>query len=294
MTTGAPTDSGFYTDLAVYARAWGIKPEDALWIWSSETGLDPSGSGSARTISTLLHDGVVPSLLNQNEWDSLPTLTARQQLPFIDRYYTLIHSKYLLGRAFQDTFEVYLANAAPGLLRTDGRYNAQSVMYGSPDEPGNSTWLANWPMDNYPRGVQAAQSQKLPLNTDTAKLLLSQGVLKGYITLGDLRSFGMRQANYAIANDAINRLHDALLNAKNAEPQPLTGNFAWVPASYQPAGSPGGYTPNFSKSFSDSSAPVDTRVAPSKAAGTSLLSFKETAVLGAGIWVFWRFLLPRF
>lgn len=286
--TGAPTDSQFYTDLATYAQGWNMKPEDALWIWSSETGLDPSGSGSARTISTLMHDGVVPSLMTQAEWDSLPSLTARQQLPFIDRYYSLIHSKYLLNRPFKDTFEVYLANAAPGLLRVDGRYNPLSVMYGSPQTPGNAVWLANWPMDNYPSGIAAAAG--MPQTADTAKLLLSTGKLKGYITLGDLRSFGMRQANSAIANDAINKLHDALLNAKNSDAQPLTGNFAWVPTSYQPAGSPGGYTPDFSKSFSDPSAPVDTRVAPQP--GTKpLFTLPETLVLGGGVLVLWRYFL---
>lgn len=281
----APTDPGFYTDLATYARAWGMKPEDALWIWSSETGLDPSGSGSARTISTLLHGGVVPSLLSETEWASLPSLTARQQLPFIDRYYSQIHQKYLLGRDFKDTFEVYLANAAPGLLRVDGRYNPASVMYGSPDEPGNAVWIANWPMDNYPAALRSG----LPLTTDSAKLLLSEGKLKGYITLGDLRAFGLRQANSSIANDAINRLHDALLNAKADQP-PLTGNFAWVPTSYQPAGSPGGYTPDFSKSFSDPNAPIDTRVAP-QPSSRSLLSLPEAGALAAGVWLFWRFFL---
>lgn len=289
MATGAPTDSTFYLRLADLFSGFG-KPEDFLWIWSSETGLDPTLSGNSRTISTLMHDGVVPSLLTQAEWDSLPQLSAADQLPFIQRYYQQIHDKYLF-RKFQDTFEVYLANAAPGLIRPDGKYNAATVMYGSPQTPANAVWAANWPMDNYPRALQEAQSRGVKLSIDFGKQLVSEGLLKGWISLGDLRAFGMRQANAAIANDAITKYHDNLLQAKNQGNTTVPATYlATVPNSYVPAGAPGGYAPDFSKSFSDPTAPVDTRVAASPSP-ISLLSWREALVLGVGVWVYWKWFL---
>ncbi len=271
----APTDPQFYTDLAARFTAFG-KPEDFLWIWSSETGLDPTLSGASRTISTMMHDGVVPSLMTQAEWDSLPTLSAKDQLPFIQRYYQVIHDKYLFRR-FQDTFEVYLANAAPGLLRPDGKYSALTVMYGNPQTPANAVWAANWPMDNYPVAPQQAAARKAAMDLTLGKTLVSEGLLKGWISLSDLKNFGLRQGNSAIANDAIKRYKDA--------------NAALQTIAFDPSdGSAGGYAPDFSKSFSDASASPDTRVAPQPSI-LQALTLKETVVLGVGIWLFWRYII---
>lgn len=286
MSTGAPTDPNFYLRLANLFSGFG-RPEDFIWIWSSETGLDPTLSGGARTISTLLHSGVVPSLLSESEWASLPSLSAADQLPFIARFYQQIHDRYLAGRKLQDAFEVYLANAAPGLLRYDGRYNAQTVMYGSPQEPAGSVWAANWPMDNFPVASQQAAARKVALSLDLGKTLVSEGLLKGWISLGDLRSFGMRQGHGDIANQAINQYHQTLLRASQSASPPSAS--VVVPASYVPVGTPGGYQPDFSKSFSDPSAPVDVRVA-APPSPLQNVSFREALVLGVGVWLAWRWL----
>lgn len=284
----APTDPQYYRDVAALGQRIGMKPEDFLYVGASETGLDPTLKGAARTTHTLMHNVVDSGLLTQAEWDSLPMLSAAQQLPFIERLYQLLHSKYLSGRNFQDAFEAYLANAAPGLLRYDGRYNAQTVMYGNPNQPGNSTWAANWAMDNYPVGPREAQSRNVSLSIDFAKQLVSEGKLKGWITLGDLKAFGLRPNG--IWPDAVARLHSALSTAS------VDNAVAQVePALYQPGQSSvaGGYAPDMSKSFSDPSAPVDTRVAPSAAqgAGSSFSQAVRFGLAGAIVWGIWRFVI---
>jgi hypothetical protein len=281
---GAPTDTNFYIQLAKLFSGFG-KPEDFLWIWSSETGFDPSLSGGYRTISTLGKGTVVPGIISQADWDKLPTLSATDQLPFIARYYKWIYDNFL-GRPFQDTFEVYLANAGQALLRKDGRYNVGSVMYGSPRDPAGSVWQANWPMDNYPTAVSEASARKVPLSLDLGKTLVNEGKLKGWISLGDLKNFGMRPSHADIANDAINRYHQALLDPAQAQNVPAN---ITVPATYVASGASGGYAPNWAKSFSDPNAPIDSRVAnpPSVSAAATLA---EMAAFGLGVFLIWRFL----
>lgn len=284
----APTDPNFYLAVIPMAQRLGTKPEDLLWVWASETGFDPTLSGGSRTISTLMH-GVVPELLTEAEWTSLPTLSPQQQLPYIERFYKLLHDRYLGGRGFQDTFEAYLANAAPSLLRRDGRYNQATTMYGDPNAPASGMWLTNWPMDNFPIARQQASARSAKLDLPFGQQLVSEGLLKGWITLNDLKSFMVRGDVVTIANDAVNRLHAAQAGTAVAlEGTAQSGGI--TPAAYVNAGEPGGFAPDFSKSFGDPAAPIDVRVAPSAPQKRPLLGLAEMAFIGVGAWFLLKWL----
>jgi len=277
VAAGTPTDPAFYQATQSLAQALGSKPEDLLWVWASETGYDPTLSGESRTISTLMHTGVVPSLLTEAEWQSLPTLTPAQQIPFIQRYYQKLVSSYLGGRAFQDTFEAYLGNAAPGLLRVDGKYNPKTVMYGDPNQPGSDVWAQNWPMDNYPVASQQAQARGAAISLDFGRQLLSEGLLKGWLTLGDLKAFMLRPSVGVFANPAIQNLHSVQAGAGVAN------------ASYNPSSSSSttgaAWTPNGDQSFSDPNAPIDTRVAPAAPTPRPLFALSEIALVAGAAWL---------
>lgn len=270
MAAGAPTDPAFYQATVALGTALGSKPEDLLWVWASETGYDTTLSGESRTMSTLMHTGVVPSLLTEAEWQSLPSLSAAQQVPFIQRYYQKLKQSYLGGRAFQDTFEVYLGNAAPGLLRTDGKYNPKTVMYGDPNQPGSDVWAQNWPMDNYPVAVQQAQARGAAISLDFGRQLLSEGLLKGWLTLGDLKAFMLRPSVGVYANPAIQNLKSVQAGAGVAN------------ASYTPTAN---WTPNGDQSFADPNAPIDTRVAPAAPTPRKLFSLPEVALVAGAAWL---------
>ncbi len=265
---GAPTDPSFYTAVISMAQRLSSKPEDLLWIWASETAFNPTLDGGFRTISTLSHAVVDSGLLTQAEWDTLPTLTATQQLPFIERFYKVFTSRYLGGRGYEDAFEAYLGNAAPGLLRPDGQYNLSTTMYGDPNQPAHTgTWRDNWPMDSFPVARQQGASRGVKLTLPFGEQLVSEGLLRGWITLGDLKSFMVRSDVVAIAQAAIQRLRAAQAGT------------AYVAASDVP------YTPDFSKSFGNPQAPVDTRVAPAAPDARPALGLVEYALLGGVIYL---------
>ena len=267
-----PTDSAFYQGVIAMAGRLGSKPEDLLWVWASETAFNPNPdpSGNSRTISTLMHAVVDQGLLTQAEWDSLPNLTPAQQLPYIERYYKLLRDRYI-GRNFQDTFETYLANAAPGLLRRDGQYNAQTTMYGDPNAPAHTmAWSYNWPMDNYPVASTAAAARGVSgaaFNKAFGETLVSEGLLKGWITLGDLKSFMLRAGVSSLANAAIAQL-------KLAQAGGVTT------AGYSSSAEET-YTPSFGSSFGNPNAPVDTRVAPAAPTPRPALTIVEFSLVAA-------------
>ena len=266
----APTDPAFYQAVIAMAGRLGSKPEDLLWVWASETGFNPNPdpTGAARTISTLMHPVVDAGILTQAEWDSLPTLSATAQLPFIERYYKKLRDDYI-GRKFQDTFETYLANAAPGLLRHDGQYNPATTMYGDPNAPAHtSAWSFNWPMDNFPAASNAASARGISgsaFNKEFGLQLVSEGLLKGWITLGDLKSFMLRGGVAPIANAAIAQL-------KLAQAGGVTT------AGYSSSAEES-YSPSFGPSFSNPNAPVDVRVAPSVTTSRPALTLLELGVV---------------
>lgn len=268
----APRDPLFYVDLDAMAQRVGARSEDLLLVWASESDLRTDLSGNSRTFSTLMHYIAVPGIMDEATWQKLPTMSARQQLPYVEKaVYAPAHRG--LGRSFRNTFEVYLANAAPGMLRGGGDYNAESVMYSGTNYPDN------WPMDNVPAGSLAAQKDGVRITSpretyEYAKDLVDRGVLKGYVSLGDLASFAKRlmgSANVtgstfqtALAYLANVRGNVAAKLAPSVDPVP-EGFLTWQPASYTPSS---GYSPDFD-AFS-AGAPRDDRVASPTKAKTSM------------------------
>ncbi len=295
MTVGAPRDPLFYTDLEAFGQRTGVKPEDALFIWSSESGLDTTLSGNSRTFSTLMHYIAVPHIMSEQVWQQLPSMTHREQLPWVEAGIFAPAHRMIGGRRFNSTFEVYLANAAPGLLRYDGLYSDATPMYVGSNYPDN------WTMDNYPAGVAAytawindarARGVKPSLRAayPVAEDLVSKGALKGYVSLGDLKNFAKRllSGGASIANDAIRSLNNvrasvAAGRVASIEQPPVAsaliasrGHFVGRTSPYTPPtaslattpaqGAP--YVPDFDSPFK-TNAPLDTRVSTPEAARAS-------------------------
>lgn len=271
----APQDPLFYRDLDAMAQRVGAKSEDLLLVWSSESDLRSDLAGNSRTFSTLMHYIAVPSVMSEEEWQKLPTMTARAQLPYVEKaIYAPAHRA--LGRSFRNTFETYLANAASGMLRPSGGYSQASVMYAGSNYPDN------WPMDNAPAGVLAAQKAGVRITSpratyEFAKDLVSSGALKGYVSLGDLEVFGKRLLGSASVagstfQSALTNLHAVRASLIAGEAPsiggPMSDFLAWRPVSYQPgdaSSAAGGYVPDFDSAF-PAGAPRDDRVAtPQKA-----------------------------
>lgn len=262
----APRDPRFYVDADAMAQRVGARTEDLLLVWASESGLDPSISGIARTISTLIKS---TAGVDDATWDELPKMSARAQLPLVERVvYAPAHRA--LGRNFKDSFEVYLANAASALLRSDGAYNPDTPMYVGSNYPDN------WPMDNFPAPSKQAQADGVVIRSprgsyEYARSLVDRGILKGYVSLGDLAAFGRLRMNPSggVFKQALSYLRNVRANvAAGLAPSvdtPLSGDMAWAPASFSEGGSEGsGYSPDWN-AF-PSGAPVDTRVASPKTA----------------------------
>ena len=277
MATGAPRDPQFYRDLDAFAQRTGVRPEDALFVWSSETQLDPTLSGPSRTFSALMKYVAVPRVMTEEVWNHLPMMTHREQLPYVEAAIFAPAKRAIGNRPFNSTFEVYLANAAQGLLRPDGVYNDDSPMY------VGSTYPDNWTLDNFPAGVGAFQAwaaeargrgqpTSLRAGYSVAEDLIRRGILKGYVSLGDLRSFAKRMmtpANMKIANDAIANLNTVrsggtITSGLFTSGYFFTGRADPVTPAASIARSPT-YTPDFDTPFKRG-APIDTRVAtPSEA-----------------------------
>ncbi len=271
----APKDPQFYVDLDAMAQRVGAKAEDLLLIWTSESDLTTTLSGFARTFSTLLHSSAVPGMMSEGTWQRLPTMSAREQLPYVEKIYANAHRT--LGREFRNTFETYLANAAPALLRPDGNYNPSTVMYEGSNYPDN------WTMDNAPAGMMAALKDHVTINSprDTyeyCKTLVQRGILKGYVSLGDLQRFGERVLNAAKGGTVTAGTFQTALSYLNAtRASAAAGQAPTISSGDVQAGeaveglsavqgtTPGGtYTPDFN-AF-PTGAPIDTRVStPEKA-----------------------------
>jgi len=263
MAAGAPRDPQFYRDLDAFGQRTGVRPEDALYVWASESQFDPTLSGNSRTFSTLMKYVAVPRYMSEEVWEHLPRMTHREQLPYIEAAIFTPAKRIIGNRPFNSAFEVYLANAAQGLLRADGAYSDATPMYVGPNYPDN------WTMDNFPAGVPAFQAwlaesrgrggpTSLRAAYAVADDLIQRGVLKGYVSLGDLREFAKRMmtpANKRIAEQAIANLNTVRQGGTitsgyfvgRAEPVPLA----------QPSAT---YQPDFDTPFKRG-APIDTRVA---------------------------------
>lgn len=293
---GAPKDPNFYVALDAMAQRVGAKAEDLLLVWTSESDLradlrwpPPSGDAS-QTFSTLMKNVMVPNAIDAATWARIPGMSHVQQLPIVERcVYAPAHRT--LNRMFRDTFETYLVNAAPGMLRPDGNYNPRSPMYVGENYPDN------WTMDNAPAGLNAALKEGIRLGPksrdsyDFCKELVARGVLKGYVSLGDLQTFGKRilssaalgggtfstavgylnNVRAAISHGAAPTIESQDYPAPASPVQAPSSEGYWFPDLEEKLpqaavkGAPGTYAPDFDSSVS-SGAPVDTRIATPEAA----------------------------
>lgn len=155
----------------------------------------PGASGSSRTfggITSARAEGIIPKAI----WEALPHLSSEEQLPYVEAA-IFTPAKKLLGRPFANAFEVYLGTLAPGLLRSDGNYSPETPLYTGKSYPDH------WTMDNFPAGIPAyrawasGRGGRLSLAIrdayPEAGKLVQKGLLKGYVSLGDLRAFAKRQ-----------------------------------------------------------------------------------------------------
>ncbi len=307
------TDPQFFVDLDAMAQRCGAKAEDLLLIWTSETNLQsdmryppPSESNgwvagdASYTFSSMMKNVMVPNAIDRATWARLPSMSHRQQLPIIERcVYAPAHRT--LNRMFRDTFETYLVNAAPGMLRADGNYNPRSPMYVGGNYPDN------WTMDNAPAGLRALLAAKIPMprgwvprdSYDFCKELVARGELKGYVSLGDLQTFGKRVLDGKLGSGtfstAVTSLHEVRSQASPSDLpsgtthveegiEGLSGHVAAVGAGTLP------YKPDFDSSVS-TGAPIDSRIATPEAArakmptraGNSSPNHISWPVIGLGI-----------
>lgn len=205
-----PSDPGFYADLKQLAQALNVDPKGLLIVLASESNFNPGtigGKAVAESGPLKGHDttprglagftkAIVPALATVAEWDAMPKMSAREQLPFVYKLYKYAGDQK--GRPLSTNFELYLTTAAPNALSGSGRYSLNQTMY------GGRAWESNFSLDHglplRPDGVPAGptydsyaqahgvrtaamtQAEKLAY----AKQLASEGVLKGRVTLGDL------------------------------------------------------------------------------------------------------------
>ncbi|MFI5299992.1 MAG: hypothetical protein ACHREM_18035 [Polyangiales bacterium] len=278
----APKDPLFYTDLDAMSQRVGAKSEDMLLVWSSESGIDPTldwppypktpeEKGASRTMSTLMKNVWVPGMFDQTTWDSFPSMSARQQLPYIEKA-VYGPARRAIGRSFQDTFEVYLANAASGMLRSDGAYSDASAMYIGRNYPDN------WAMDNAPAGLTRAAADHVVVDGRSkatsqrgtypyALTLVNAGVLKGYVSLGDLRLFAKNALKrIPVFYEAIGYLQNVRANVALNRPADIVppADLSYVQASLKATTTPT-YTPDFDTSFSKGGKRDDRIASPTEA-----------------------------
>ena len=213
MTLRAPADLGFYSDLIAVGARTGTKPEDALFAWSDASNLRTDLAGPARTFAALPEGLMVPSFASAKTWAEFPEMTAREQLPYVQAA-SLGPARKLAGGRDLDAFETYLATLAPALLRPDGRYCASTPLY------AGSSYPENWTLDNFPAGLLAYRkwaTEAASHGQDTSIRaaysaccpdLIARSILKGYVSLGDLRSFAKRVApgRDVVYSDALKNL----------------------------------------------------------------------------------------
>lgn len=208
--TFVPSDAGFYTDLKQVAEALGVDPKGMLIVMASESNLNPGTTGGraiAESGPLKGHDvttrglvgftkAIVPGLATVAEWDAMPAMTARQQLPFVYKLYKYAGDQK--GRRLSSNFELYLTTAAPSALSGSGRYNLATTLYGGRAWESNFSIDAGPPLrsDGVPTGptydvyakqhganvAAMTQAEKLAY----AKELAAKGIIKGRVTLGDL------------------------------------------------------------------------------------------------------------
>lgn len=254
--SNVPSDPGFYTDLNAQSKPIGMTPQDLLVILASESGYNTGKINGGPYIATsgplAGHDTtprglpgftyvVVPTLMNAAQWDALPTMTQRQQLPFVMKQMQIWTQR--LQRPFINAFEMYLSNANPASLipGPNPQYNPSTPMW------TGQAWWNNPNMDVGPGGDSAGSyaikhGETAQLNSNTREYmtqLAAKGVIKGYASIGDLQRFASRMIGKQAS------LPWKLASKRYADANGVSASV--VPVSYSPASKTDAspvYTPN--------------------------------------------------
>ena len=186
---GMVTDPIFYDRVVRLAETTGACSEDWIFCWTEATLLEPGAAGPVRTFAGLVETQTSGWTMPKTIWEILPSLPARDQIPYVEAA-VLDPARRMLGREPSGAFEVCLAHAAPGLLRSDGVYASETPLHTGPDYPDH------WPLDEFPAAwdlyrLQASQVTPRQLFASKRQDAQDRGV-KGYVSLGDLRAFCKR------------------------------------------------------------------------------------------------------
>lgn len=216
-----PDDPEFYVDLMALSKALKFDPIEALIIIASESNFNPDTISAGKEIATsgplkgrdVMPRGLigftkdtVPSIMTPSEWEAMPKMTARQQLPFVAKVLQAASDR-TGNRPYGSGIDLYLATAAPAARTQSGRYNLARTMYAGPN------WQSNFGLDFGPplnaRGIYAGPSageyalhhketEKYGTTAASrlayAKDLAEKGIIKGRVTLGDLQRWVERMS----------------------------------------------------------------------------------------------------
>lgn len=201
-----------FSDLAYQILANGAKqtntdPRDYLVVFASESMLDPATTKGTpfHGFNTMGKQSAVDVGLDPDFWEWLPDLGAEDNMRASMQFF-LENLRRYRRNGFANALDAYLFNFAPSIWATNA--GPDTVIYQAP----SAAYYANATMDNFPALSDLAQSEKIAFKNSkdiaaAAKLALERGgILKGKITLADLRAFLMRPGAQSIWQPHVDRL----------------------------------------------------------------------------------------
>lgn len=198
----------WYRQLAEGAKAINTDPRDLLVIFASESALNPASTrGTAfHGFNTMGKSGAVAAGIDPDLWERLPDETPEVNLAASLKFFDTNLRRY--GRSgFANALDGYLFNYAPAIWQT--RVSPDTTIY---DTTKGDAYYHNATMDNFPVLVSYANSRGMPFrNVNDIKsaaiaALKEGGVLKGKITVNDLRLFVLRPSNKGVWFPHVQRL----------------------------------------------------------------------------------------
>lgn len=196
-----------YQILANGAKQTSTDPRDYLVVFASESMLDPSTTKGTpfHGFNTMGKQAAVNVGIDPDFWELLPDLGPEDNMRASMQFF-LENLRRYRRNGFANALDAYLFNFAPSIWATNA--GPDTVIYEAP----SSAYYENATMDNYPALANYALANKIAFKTSkdvaaTAKQALEQGgILKGKITVADLRAFLMRPGASAIWRPHVDRL----------------------------------------------------------------------------------------
>lgn len=255
-----PDDRQFYLDLKAASEAFEFDPKSALIVIASESNFRTGYHGDNPAVPTsgpyAGHDtrprgligftypfagsDPVKSIYSLEEWDAMPSMTAREQMEFVSRFLQRV-KVMTAGKPLRSIYDLYLAAAAPSLITWSGKYDMRSPLY------QGSSWETNLGLDAgppfKPNGVPIGDTflsyaykngelGKVQTKADKiayAKNLVEKGVIKGFVSMGDLLRHvdRMNDSGWKVAWQLANYRYKQATALPLATPVPI--NFVYSP-----------------------------------------------------------------